>query len=182
MSNDVLVVGDGPTGLSAALFLAKNDLSVTVYGEDETAMHSAKLYNYLGIEEETGTSFMERARDQCEAFGAELVEATVTEIAQTDDGFRVETEDGETAEARYLVLATGTDRSLGDGLGLAYDGDVIAVDRDGQTSVPGVYSGGWATRPTKIQAAISVGDGAAIALDILSEEAGEALHDFDVPD
>ena len=47
----VVIVGDGPGGLSAALFLAKNGQDVTVFGTDDTAMHYAYLYNYLGIPE-----------------------------------------------------------------------------------------------------------------------------------
>ena len=46
---DVIVIGDGPGGLSAALFLAKNGKEVVVYGQDKTAMHWAMLHNYLGI-------------------------------------------------------------------------------------------------------------------------------------
>lgn len=178
---DVAIVGDGPCGLSAALLLAKNDLSVRVFGLDETAMHSAYLYNYLGIEELGGTALMERSREQCAAVGADLVQAEVEGVATADGGFEVETTDGEQTTANYLVLATGTDRDLAGDLDLAMDGDVIEVDRDGRTSTEKVYAGGWATRAHKIQAAISVGDGAAIALDILSSEAGEPVHDFDVP-
>ena len=46
----VNIVGDGPGGLSAALFLAKNGHEVVVYGQDKTAMHYAELHNYLGID------------------------------------------------------------------------------------------------------------------------------------
>ncbi len=48
---DVIVVGDGPGGLSAALFLTKSGLKVVVYGQDKTAMHGALLKNYIGIPE-----------------------------------------------------------------------------------------------------------------------------------
>jgi thioredoxin reductase len=43
----VNIVGDGPGGLSAALFLAKNGHEVKVFGQDTTAMNFAYLYNYL---------------------------------------------------------------------------------------------------------------------------------------
>ena len=58
--------------------------------------------------------------------------------------------------------------------------DGVPVDRNGRTSVEGLYVVGWSTRTRKIQAIISAGDGAAAALDILSAEAGEDVHDFDV--
>lgn len=181
MSRDAIIIGDGPTGLSCGLFLAKNDADVIVYGEDETPLHSAYLWNYLGILEEDGTAFQETSREQARKHGAQLEDARVETVEETEDGFRVTTEDGDEEQSTYLVVATGTDRSLGEELGLDYEGDVIRVDRDGRTSKENVYAGGWATRGTKIQVAISAGDGAAIALDILSKEEGKPLHDFDVP-
>jgi thioredoxin reductase len=53
----IIIVGDGPGGLSAALFLAKNGHTVTVYGQDKTAMHYAHISNYLGIPEIAGSEF-----------------------------------------------------------------------------------------------------------------------------
>ena len=46
---DVIVVGDGPGGLSAALFLAKNDMSVTVFGQDKDPHaqgHAVQLFRH----------------------------------------------------------------------------------------------------------------------------------------
>ena len=60
----VIVVGDGPGGLSAALFLAKKGHEVNVFGTDQTAMNYAYLHNYLGLREIAGTEFQRIAKDQ----------------------------------------------------------------------------------------------------------------------
>lgn len=175
--SDVLIVGDGPAGLSAGLFLAKNDLDVEVFGTDGTPMHKAMLYNYLGIPEMTGSEFQQIGRDQVTNFGGTLHDTEVERV-EKNDRFRVETTEGDTFEADYLVIAT-SDRKMLEQLGVEIEDGVAKVDRNGYTNVDGVFAVGWATRKQKIQAIISAGEGAAAALSILSEEAGEDFHDFD---
>jgi thioredoxin reductase len=177
---DVIVIGDGPAGLSAALFLAKNNVSVTVFGQDKTLLHKAMLYNYLGIPEMTGSEFVRRARKQVEGFGAQLRQAEVTAAEKTPSGFAVTTADGQRHQSQYLILATGPRPPLAQSLGLTKGKDEVVAERNGRTSVERLYAVGWSARTRKIQAIISAGDGAAAALDILSAEAGEEVHDFDV--
>jgi len=177
---DVIIVGDGPGGLSAALFLAKNGKSVTVIGGDKTPMHEAMLYNYLGIDEMTGSDFQAKGREQARRLGADLIDGEATEVSRGEGGFTV-VAGGQTHTAKYLVLACGPNPAIAEGVGLALDDrKMLDTDRDGRTEVDGCYAIGWSTRPDKIQAIISAGDGAAAALDILSLEAGKAFHDFDV--
>ena len=178
---DVLIVGDGPGGLSAALFLAKNEMDVTVFGQDTTPVHKAMFYNYLGIPKMTGSEFQKISREQVKSFGAEIHDVKVSATEKTEGGFAVTTVEGDRQEGKYLVLATGTNVQLAQSLGLAKGADGLEVDRDGRTSVEGLYALGWSTRLKKTQAIISAGQGAATALDILSTETGEAgFHDFDV--
>ena len=177
----IAIVGDGPGGLSAALFLAKAGHSVQVFGKDESVMHYALLYNYLGIDETTGSDFQRQSRAQVAAQGAELVEETVTAVRATDSGFEVETEAG-THSADYLVLSEGKKPSLAPSLGLEMDDDrAVVVDRDGRTSVDRVYAVGRSARPNRSQAIISAGAGAAAALDILSVTEGKDVQDWDSP-
>ena len=42
--SSALIVGDGPGGLSAALYLAKNDIETTIFGQDETPMHLSLIH------------------------------------------------------------------------------------------------------------------------------------------
>ena len=178
---DVLIVGGGPAGLSAALFTAKNDLDTVVFDTDGTWMHKAHLFNYLGIESEDGTQFVEGARAQVDDFGAERREEQVTGVEETADGFTVSTEDDE-HEAPYVVLATGAKRDLAESLDCEFtDEDIVDVDVNMETSVADAYATGAMVRAEEWQAIISAGDGAAAALNILSKEKGEHFHDFDTP-
>lgn len=180
----VLIVGDGPAGLSAALFLAKNDHEAVVVGEDDTAMHYAELHNYLGIDVEVGTAFQQRARRQVAEHGAELRDGVVDELAGDDDGgFRARLASGDTLEADYVVLAAGkAGAGLAEQLGLSAGRDGVPVDTEYRTDLDGVYAVGRTARPHRSQAIISAGAGAVAALDVLSREAGRDVHDWDTPD
>ncbi len=177
-----IVVGDGPGGLSAALFLAKNGESVTVFGTDETAMHFAYLYNYLGIAEISGSELQRVGRGQAAGFGADLENLRVAAVAAADASFTVTDEGGAEHAADYLVMTEGKSPELARSLGLATDTDGnIDVDRDYRASLDRVYVIGRSARPRRSQAIISAGAGAVAALDILSREQGKDVQDWDTP-
>ncbi|QCW04726.1 FAD-dependent oxidoreductase [Natrinema pallidum] len=193
----VIVVGGGPAGLSAALFAAKNGLETTLFDTDETWMHKAHLFNYLGIGSVGGSEFMATARQQVDDFGADRRQnEEVTAVSEAGDGFVVETSvvsetqraDGDAVdadgeyEADFVVLATGANRDIADDLGVAFAEDgTVDVGVEMETSLAGVYATGAMVRAEEWQAAIAVGDGAAAALNILSSVRGEHYHDFNVP-
>jgi thioredoxin reductase len=181
--SDVLIVGGGAAGLSAALFTAKNGLETTVFDTDDTWLHKAHLFNYPGVTSVDGSNYLETLRQQVDDFGVDRQQGTaVSDVESTGDGFAVTTEDGETHSAPYVVLATGADRDLADSLGCAFtDEDVVDVDVTMETSVGNAYATGAMVRAEEWQAVISAGDGAAAALNILTKEKGEHFHDFDVP-
>lgn len=179
----VIVVGDGPGGLAAALFLAKNDQEVTVYGQDQTAMNFAMLYNYLGIPEISGTQFQEIARSQVVAQGGAIVDAEVTAVTAVDGRFEVTLGDGSTHTSDYLVMNEGKNPELTKSLGVQVDDDgaIVVDERHGRSSHDKVYVVGRSVRPARSQAIITAGAGAAAALDILSREAGKDVQDWDTP-
>ena len=180
--SDVLVVGGGPAGLSAALFTQKNGLETAVFDTDGTWMHKAHLFNYLGVGSQNGGAFIQTARKQVDSFGVDRKQGTeVTDVGQTDSGFEVTTEDA-SHNADYLVLATGANRDLAESLGCDMTAEgVVDVDVTMETSVDDAYATGAMVRAEEWQAVISAGDGAAAALNILTKEKGEHFHDFDTP-
>ena len=177
----IIIVGDGPGGLSAALFLSKNGHETTVLGTDETAMHYAYLRNYLGFPEIAGTEFQARARAQVESHGTVIRNEEAASIV-ADEKFKVTLDGGETLESDYLILTEGKNPALAKSLDLdTDDSGAIVVDRDYRSSLDRVYVVGRSARPERSQAIISAGAGATAALDILAREAGKSVQDWDTP-
>jgi thioredoxin reductase (NADPH) len=109
---DLLVVGAGPAGLAASVYGASEGLStITVEGvaTGGQAGTSSRIENYLGFPAGiSGAELAERAEIQAQKFGARINVATeATSIAPSGNGYKVTCEDGETIQARSVVIATG---------------------------------------------------------------------------
>lgn len=117
---DVAVVGAGPAGLATAVYAASEGLSVVVF--DQRAMGgqagaSARIENYLGFPTGiSGLALAGRAFTQAQKFGAELaIPLQVVKLDCGDDSvgdgrsgpLRLELADGDTVQARSVVIATG---------------------------------------------------------------------------
>ncbi len=179
---DVGVVGGGPAGLSAALFTQKNDLETVVFDTGKTWMNQAHLFNYPGIGSMDGSNYIDQLKSQVDLFGVELrSDAKVSSVEQQDEGFSLVTDD-ESVTTRYVVLATGSDRTLAEQAECKFDGEQVEVNLSMKTSIDRLYATGAMVRDQEWQAIISAGDGAVAALDILSEEKGSNFHDFDTPE
>ena len=175
----IIIVGDGPGGLSAAVFLARGGHDVTVFGLDKTAVNYARLNNYLGLLPIDGPDFQAIARGQATTAGATLRSELVTEVS-TSDRIDATTEGGETVAGDYLILSEGKNPVLARSLGLQEnEAGAIEVDRDYKSSHDRVYVVGRSARPTRSQAIISAGAGATAASDILAREAGKDVQDWD---
>ena len=112
-------------------------------------MHYAKILNYLGILEITGSEFQKIAKEQVSAFGTILSDSPATAIEKVQGSFKVTSEDGTVRQADYLVLAEGKGADLAEIMGLQKTEHGVASDEDGRTSIDRLYVVGRATRPNR---------------------------------
>ena len=109
---DCLIVGGGPAGLTAAIYLARFHLQVVVVdGGNSRAALIPKTRNHAGFPEGiTGPNLLRRMSQQARIYGARVIEATVDAIipegADSGDGFLASGSFGE-LRARSVLLATG---------------------------------------------------------------------------
>ena len=106
---DIVVVGAGPAGLTAALYARRAERSVLVlekstFGGQMT--YSPKIENYPTVISASGNELADKMVEQVLAQGAEIDMDTVTALEKTDAGFKVIGENA-TYEARSVILALG---------------------------------------------------------------------------
>ena len=110
--HDVIIIGSGPAGYTAALYTARAQLKPLVFEGSVTAggalMNTTDVENFPGFPDGIlGPDLMDAIRKQAERFGAQLHAEDVTEVDLTADPKRVISE-GETYLVRAVIIATGS--------------------------------------------------------------------------
>jgi len=110
---DVIIIGSGPAGYTAAIYAARANLRPLVFEGSITfggaLMNTTEVENYPGFRDAImGPDLMEAMRGQAERFGAELVTDDVTRVDLSGDLKTVVTGRGTTHTARSVILATGS--------------------------------------------------------------------------
>ncbi len=114
---NVIIIGSGPAGWTAAVYAARADLQPLVFEGHEPGgqlMTTTEVENFPGFENGIqGPELMEVMRKQAKRFGTEIISSMVDSLKQIDGGFEVVAK-GETYQAKTVILSTGaTARRLG---------------------------------------------------------------------
>jgi threonine dehydrogenase-like Zn-dependent dehydrogenase len=188
---DVVVVGGGPAGCSAAIFTARYGLETLVFDRGTTSLgRCAHLENYLGFPAGIDIPrFYDLMHDHVAEAGAELVADLVESVTRRADGadgtpdFLVETQDGRAVTARRVVAATRYDadylRPLDDPA-MFEDDDPGEYDpsfdysypaADGSTPVEGLFVASPSDAAAR-QVIIAAGKGARVGLAVVEAVRG----------
>ena len=115
--HDIIVVGGGPAGLTAAVYCLRAGKSVLVIeknGFGGQIAYSPKVENIPGFQVIGGAEFADKLTEQAAALGAEMEMEKVVKLEKKDDIFHVSTEEGSVFEAKAVILALGVKhRTLG---------------------------------------------------------------------
>ncbi len=160
--HDLIIIGSGPAGLSAAVYAKRAGLDMIIIEKNPVSggqiIDTYEVDNYLGIPGVNGFDLAMKFREHADKLGAEFIDATVSKIECTGEGsdtkapvYKVYTDNGD-FEAKTIILATGAHHSklqipgeeefTGKGVsycatcdGAFYRGKVTAVNGGGDVAV-----------------------------------------------
>lgn len=110
--SDVIIIGAGPAGISAALYTIRSGLETTVIAAGDSALAKAeKIENYYGFAEPiSGKELLTRGIDGAERLGVKFTNKQAVSIDYEDGGFSVVTSDDKKHMCKAVLLATGSRR------------------------------------------------------------------------
>ncbi|EKD46813.1 MAG: FAD-dependent pyridine nucleotide-disulfide oxidoreductase [uncultured bacterium] len=112
MKYDCIIIGAGPSGLSAAIYFGRaNKKTLVIYGGPRRTSLSLHIQNYLGFQDITGQELLSKGMEQAKAYGVQFVLETVSGIKKNEEMFNVSTVKDKFS-AKKVIVASGIDDVL----------------------------------------------------------------------
>lgn len=113
---DLIIIGSGPAGLSAAVYGKRAGLNLLVIEEKPMSggqvLNTCEVDNYLGMSGVSGFDLGMKFKEHADAAGAEFKTASVREICDGGEKKIVRTTDGTSYETRAIILAAGAEHRI----------------------------------------------------------------------
>lgn len=187
MSAEVLIIGGGIAGRTAAVFTARHGLETRIIDAGASILRrNAHLENFPGFPAGVNARLLlDLLDEQLEQAGADRTIARVTTLGRTDNGFEVLTDTDERYSAPYVIAATKNEVGYledVEGVGIIDRGSMfVETDERGRTAVDGMYAAGrLAQKPH--QAIVCAGHGAEVAVTLLEDHDEPFYHDWVTPE
>ena len=122
---DIIVIGGGPAGMTAALYALRNGKSVLVlekHGFGGQITYSPTVENYPGTIQMSGNEFADKLLEQILALGAEVELEKAVSVEEANGHKLVKTEEGNAFESMAVVIATGVKHRM---LGLPGENELV---------------------------------------------------------
>ena len=108
---DVLIIGSGPAGLSAAVYAKRANLNVAViekeYEGTGQIAESGNVNNYLGVPDINGYDLGEKFREHALSLNVCFIEKEALNIEENDSGYIIKLDDGENIKSKTIIYAAG---------------------------------------------------------------------------
>lgn len=182
---DIAIIGAGPAGASAALFAAKAGKKTLLLDSEQSMTRRAWVENHYGVDGIAGPDLLAAGIAQATKFGAELVKAKASKVTAGEGAVTVETE-GQSYAATHVILATGALVDLAEASGITTKPgteprikNIVDASPEGKTNVANVWAAGTVAG-VSVHTIITAGDGAKVAINVISELNGARYVDHDM--
>lgn len=183
--NDIIIIGAGPSGASAALFTAKAGKKTLVLDHDKSVTKRAWIENHYGVDGIAGPDLIDTGKKQAQKFGAEFIDEKVVKLESGKEEIIVQTETN-SYKTKEVIIATGMLVDVAEESGIeTMPGteprikSIISVDERGKTNKEHIWAAGTVAG-VSMHTIITAGDGAKVAINVISDLNGERYVDHDV--